>query len=74
VARPHPLTVPAVPSPAEAGERPPSGGWYWNTNRLARAWLPLIGLEGLGLLDFYLALADHRPGAPARGWSAITLD
>jgi hypothetical protein len=57
-----------------ATERPPDGGWYWNTNRLARAWLPLIGLEGLGLLDFYLAMADHRPGALNPGWTAVTLD
>ncbi|MCC6628724.1 MAG: hypothetical protein IT340_15140 [Chloroflexi bacterium] len=57
-----------------AADRPPPRGWYWNANHLARAWLPLIGPEGLGLLDFYLATADHRPGASAPGWAAVTLD
>jgi hypothetical protein len=61
------------PDPS-ALERPPARGWYWNANHLARAWLPLIGPEGLGLLDFYLASADYRPGAPAPGWAAVTLD
>jgi hypothetical protein len=68
------MALPQPSPPPAALERPPQAGWYWNRNGLARAWLPLIGLEGLGLLDFYLAMADHRPGSPAPGWAAVTLD
>lgn len=80
MALPLPCSVPSLSPVAESesarssmAPRPPRGGWYWNSNRLARLWVPLIGPEGLGLLDLYLALANHRPGTAAIGWSAVTL-
>lgn len=54
--------------------QPPQGGWYWNSNRLARAWLPLIGPEGLGLLDYLLASVTTAAHHPDAGWAAVTLD
>lgn len=43
-------------------DAPPARDWHWQDNHTTRAWLPLIGLEGLGLLDLLLAYTDHRSG------------
>lgn len=60
----------AIVHSGEFDPRPPrTGDWHWQANMTPRAWLPLVGLDGLGLLDVLLAYADRRDG-----WTTLSYD
>ena len=62
-------TTPDV-APAAAATRKP--GWYRGWNTYVTQAMPLIGSDGLGLLNAYTVWIDHRPESPRRGWAYPT--
>jgi hypothetical protein len=44
-------------------------GFFWGPNELIRHWTPLIGLDGIGLLNTYDVWCDRREGSETRGFA-----
>ncbi|MDO9066755.1 MAG: hypothetical protein Q7U96_06710, partial [Chloroflexota bacterium] len=42
-------------------------GFYWHRTEIVRQYAPLIGLDGIGLLDSYSVWTDNREGSETQG-------
>jgi hypothetical protein len=54
---------------ARTGEDTRRRGWYWHWNHIVTQYAPLIGLEGVGLLNSYTVWTDRREESPLRGYA-----
>jgi len=54
---------------ARTGEDSRRRGWYWHWNHIVTQYAPLIGLEGVGLLNSYTVWTDRREESPLRGYA-----
>jgi hypothetical protein len=44
-------------------------GYFWGPNQLIKDWAPLIGLDGIGLLNTYDVWCDRREGSATQGFA-----
>ncbi|MCP4536651.1 MAG: hypothetical protein GY832_05850 [Chloroflexi bacterium] len=49
-------------------------GFFWGPNELIRYWVPLIGLDGVGLLNSYDVWCDRRKKSETIGFALPTRD
>ena len=54
---------------SRTGEDTRRRGWYWHWNHIVTQYAPLIGLEGVGLLNSYTVWTDRREESPLRGYA-----
>ncbi len=44
-------------------------GWFWGPNEWVTQWAPLIGLDGIGLLNTYNVWCDQKEGSETAGYA-----